>query len=174
VDNGGSWTVETAGDSTPSRCGRWCDPWLEGSTRRREFITFVGGAATAWPFAARTQPAAIPRVGYVWVGARDGTDVSNAGLRQGLADRGYEIGRNLMLEERYADGRTERIAALIDELIALKVDVLVTVGTAISRVAQRTTNDGSDRLHVRRNPSPSGIFSTTPVASRRIISSSLT
>jgi hypothetical protein len=60
--------------------------------------------------------------------------VSNAGLRQGLADRGYEIGRNLMLEERYADGHMERIAALIDELIALKVNVLVTVGTELQEV----------------------------------------
>lgn len=52
---------------------------------------------------------AIPRVGYVFVGVRGGTDVSNAGLRQGLVDRGYEIGRNLILEERYVDRDWERI-----------------------------------------------------------------
>src|SRR6201997_3691640 len=99
--------------------------------RRREFITLLGGAAV-WPLAARAQQAAIPRVGYVFVGAH-GTDVSNAGLRQGLTDRGYEIGRNLILEERYADGKSDRIPALISELLALNVDVLITVGTVASR-----------------------------------------
>jgi putative tryptophan/tyrosine transport system substrate-binding protein len=66
--------------------------------------------------------------------------VSNAGLRQGLADRGYEIGRNLILEERYADGHLERVPALISELLALNVDVLVTVGTLSSLAAQRATS----------------------------------
>src|ERR1700722_20233173 len=106
--------------------------------RRRKFITLLGGAVAAWPLTARAQQAAIPRVGCVFVGAL-GTDVSNAGLRQGLTDRGYEIGRNLILEERYADGKSDRIPALISELIALNVDVLITVGTVASRAAQRAT-----------------------------------
>jgi len=105
--------------------------------KRREFTTLLGGAAV-WPLAARAQQAAIPRVGYVFVGAH-GTDVSSAGLRQGLTDRGYEIGRNLILEERYADGKSDRIPALISELLALNVDVLITVGTVASRAAQRAT-----------------------------------
>jgi putative ABC transport system substrate-binding protein len=106
--------------------------------QRRHFI--IGLAATAWPLAARAQqPATIPRVGFVSIGVRDGTDVGNAGLRQGLADHGYDIGRNLILEERYADGHADRIPALIAELLALPVDVLVTVGTTISRAAQRAT-----------------------------------
>jgi putative ABC transport system substrate-binding protein len=107
--------------------------------RRRDFITFIGGA-TAWPLAAHAQQAAIPRVGYVFVGAGNGTDVSNAGLRQGLTDRGYEIGRNLILEERYANGNWDRVPALITELLALKVDILVTVGTLTSLAAQRATS----------------------------------
>ena len=61
---------------------------------RREFIALIGGVAT-WSFAARARK---PRVGYVWTGVR-GTDVSNAGLRQGLTDVGYVVGRNLILEE---------------------------------------------------------------------------
>jgi putative tryptophan/tyrosine transport system substrate-binding protein len=70
--------------------------------RRREFIGLIGGAAAAWPLAARAQPSAIPRVGYVGISERS-TDVSGAGLRQGLVDKGYEIGRNLVFE-----GRSER------------------------------------------------------------------
>jgi putative tryptophan/tyrosine transport system substrate-binding protein len=108
--------------------------------KRREFLAGLGGIATVWPRAAQAQQAAIPRVGYVWIGVRNGTDVSNAGLRQGLADRGYEIGRNLILEERYANGDWDRIPTLISELLALNVDVLVTVGTVTSLAAQRATS----------------------------------
>jgi putative tryptophan/tyrosine transport system substrate-binding protein len=107
--------------------------------RRREFIALLGSAGAAWPLGGRAQQVAMPRIGYVFVGVSGGTDVSNAGLRQGLADRGYEIGRNLILEERYAQGHWERIPALIAELLALNVDVLVTVGTVTSRAAQRAT-----------------------------------
>jgi putative tryptophan/tyrosine transport system substrate-binding protein len=107
--------------------------------RRRDFIVLVGGAAAGWPFAASAQQPAMPKVGYVWIGER-GTDVSGAGLRQGLADKGYEIGRNLVLEERYAYGDAEKIPALIAELLALKVDVLVTVGTSMSLAARRATS----------------------------------
>jgi putative ABC transport system substrate-binding protein len=106
--------------------------------RRREFITLIGGAA-AWPLAARAQQTGrVPRVGYVWIGAPP--NVSADGLRRGLEDRGYMLGRNLILEERYAHGKAEHVPDLIAELLTLKVDVLVTVGTPISRAAQRETS----------------------------------
>jgi ABC-type uncharacterized transport system substrate-binding protein len=63
-----------------------------------------------------------------------------AGLRQGLADRGYIVGRNLILEERYADGDAERVPALFAELLALNVDVIATPGTPITRAARRATS----------------------------------
>lgn len=105
--------------------------------RRRDFMSLVGSAALAWPLAARAQQPAIPRVGYIWIGGRG--EVSNAGLRQGLAERGYIVGRNLALEERYAEGNAERVPVLISELLALKIDVLVTVGTPITLAAERAT-----------------------------------
>ena len=73
---------------------------------RRNFLGALGTAA-AWPFAVYAQQPVIPRVGYVWIGAR-GTEVSIAGLRQGLIDKGHVIGRSLVLEERYAEGRAEQ------------------------------------------------------------------
>ena len=106
--------------------------------RRREFMGLLGAAASAWPFAARAEPTKIPRVGYVWTGVR-GTDVSDAGLRRGLADHGYVLGRNLLLEERYAEGNPDRVPALIAELLALGVDVLVTVGTPMTLAARKAT-----------------------------------
>ena len=106
---------------------------------RREFITLASGVMAAWPRAASAQQPALPKVGYVWIGERE-RDVSGAGLRQGLTDKGYEIGRNLALEERYAQGDVEKVPALLAELLALKVDVLVTVGTTISLAARRATS----------------------------------
>jgi ABC-type uncharacterized transport system substrate-binding protein len=105
--------------------------------KRRVFIVALGGAV-AWPVVARAQQPAIPRVGYIWIGDR-GTDVSSAGLRQGFADRGYVVGHNLVLEERYANGNAERLAALIAELLTLNVDVLATPGSQITLAAQRAT-----------------------------------
>jgi putative tryptophan/tyrosine transport system substrate-binding protein len=83
--------------------------------RRREFITLVC-ASVVCPLAARAQQQAIPRIGYIWIGTREGTDVSNAGLRQGLIDRGYEIGRNVILEERYAKGDAARVPLLLSRI----------------------------------------------------------
>ena len=94
---------------------------------RREFITLASGVIAAWPRAASAQQPALPKVGYVWIGERE-RDVSGAGLRQGLTDKGYEIGRKLALEERYAQGDVETVPALLAELLVLKVDV---VGTGL-------------------------------------------
>jgi putative ABC transport system substrate-binding protein len=107
--------------------------------KRRDFFALVGGALVVWPRTARSQKPAVPRVGYIWIGAR-GTDVSNAGLRQGLADLGYVVGRNLVLEERYANGNPERVPGLIAELLALNVDVLLTPGSSITLAARRATS----------------------------------
>jgi hypothetical protein len=107
--------------------------------KRREFIALLGGGLVAWPRGARSQKPAVPRVGYIWIGAR-GTDVSNAGLRQGLIDLGYVLGRNLILEEGYANGNPERVPGLIAELLALNVDIFVTPGTPLTLAAQRATS----------------------------------
>jgi len=107
--------------------------------KRREFFGLLGAAAAAWPVSSRAQQPALRRVGYVFVGTR-GTDASGAGLRKGLAELGYEIGRNITLEERYADGDSAKMPALISELLAERVDVLVTVGSFATLTAQRATS----------------------------------
>jgi len=105
---------------------------------RRDFVKAIAGFVAASSVAARAQQG-IPKVGYVWVGER-GTDVSGAGLRQGLADRGYEIGRNLALEDRYANGDSDKVPVFIAELLARKIDVLVTAGTFATLAARRATS----------------------------------
>jgi putative tryptophan/tyrosine transport system substrate-binding protein len=126
--------------------------------RRREFISLLG-CSIALPVAAGAQQPAIPRVGYIWIGAR-GTDLTQiAGLRQGLADNGYVLGRNLVIEERYADGKPDRVPALIAELLALKIDVLVTPGTPLTRAAQSATTT-VPIISVTGNPVGTGLVTS--------------
>jgi putative ABC transport system substrate-binding protein len=96
---------------------------------RRAFIAALG-STVAWPLAARAQPAGrIPRIGFMG----NSTAAMEANLvgpfRDGLRELGYEEGRNILIEYRWADGNYQRFPALIAELLAANVDVIVTAGT---------------------------------------------
>ena len=105
--------------------------------KRRGFITLLGGAA-AWPLAARAQPK-LPRVGFM--GNSTATLEANlvGAFRDGLRELGYEEGRNIIIEYRWADGKYERFPALVAELIAAKVDVIVTAGTPAALAVKKAT-----------------------------------
>ena len=106
---------------------------LSRHTRRREFITLLGGA-TAWPLAARAQhPAKVGRVGII-----DDAPIWDH-FRQGLREAGYVEGKNLAIEYRSADGQPDRLAVAARELVAIPVDVIAVYGTAATRAAQRAT-----------------------------------
>jgi putative ABC transport system substrate-binding protein len=106
--------------------------------KRRDFIILLGGA-TAWPLVARAQ-GRIPRVGFMG----NSTAALEVNLvdsfREGLRELGYEEGRNIAIEYRWADGRYERFAALVAELIAAKVDVIVTAGTPAALAVKEATS----------------------------------
>ena len=109
--------------------------------RRREFILVFGGAAGLWPLAARAQQAGkIPRVGFMG----NSTAALEANLigpfRDGLREHGYQEGRNIVIEYRWAEGKYERFPALIAELLAAKVDVIVTAGTPASLAVKKATS----------------------------------
>jgi putative tryptophan/tyrosine transport system substrate-binding protein len=109
--------------------------------KRREFITLLGGAAAAWPVVARAQQAAakISRIGFLG----NSTAQLEANLvgpfREGLRALGYEEGRNIAIEYRWAEGKYEGFPALIAELIALNVEVIVTAGTPASLAVKNAT-----------------------------------
>jgi putative ABC transport system substrate-binding protein len=107
--------------------------------RRREFITLLGGAATAWPLATRAQSARVPRVGFMG----NSTEALEANLvgpfREGLRELGYQEGRNIEVEYRWAEGKYERFPALIAELLATKVEVIVTAGTPAAIAVKKAT-----------------------------------
>jgi putative ABC transport system substrate-binding protein len=79
------------------------------------------------------------RIGYVWLGPTGSDTPALDGLKRGLAELGYIEGRNLVIEYRYADGRPERLPIILAALVALKVDLLVTPGTIVTRAAQQAT-----------------------------------
>jgi putative tryptophan/tyrosine transport system substrate-binding protein len=106
--------------------------------RRRAFLALLSGAA-AWPIVGRGQSAKTARVAWVDPGPH-GDIVSLNGLRQGLVDRGYGLGRDLQLEERYAEGNPGKLPTLIADLLALGVDVLVTAGTPATLAARKATS----------------------------------
>ena len=108
--------------------------------RRREFITIVSGAV-AWPLAARAQRSqTLPKIGYL----SDETEGphpfnSYSSVLDGLRKLGYEEGRNVAIEYRYAAGRVERLPSLAAELVALPVDVIFSVGSVATKAAVAAT-----------------------------------
>src|SRR5262245_41482285 len=98
--------------------------------RRREFITLLGGAATAWPLAARAQQVSTrrPLVAVLSAVTRERTLPLNAFL-QGMREFGYGEGQNIDIEYRFAEGRLERFPALAEELVRLSPNVIVALVT---------------------------------------------
>ncbi len=106
--------------------------------------TFLAGSATllAAPLAAEAQKSTrVHRVGFVTLNPATGNaGPTLAGIRQGLKDLGYHEGTNLTIESRFADGRREMLPALVKELLALRVEVLVTLGTPATVAAREMTS----------------------------------
>lgn len=107
--------------------------------KRRDFITLLGGAAAAWPFAARAQqPGKVARVGVLMLGSPDPAFFLRE-FNEGLRELGYMEGRNVALELRNAKGSAAALASLARELVALKVDVIVGFQTPSVAAAKAAT-----------------------------------
>jgi putative ABC transport system substrate-binding protein len=108
--------------------------------KRREFITLLGGAAVAWPLAARAQqPARIYRIGILETVSLASNTKNIDALRRGLRELGYVENQNYVLEYRSADGDAGRFPALAEELVRLRADLIVTRGTPAARAAKNAT-----------------------------------
>ena len=107
--------------------------------RRREFITLLGAAA-AWPFAAGAQQAGkLPTIGFLGTTTPSAWSQWVAAFVQRLRDFGWIEGRTIAVEYRWAEGRDERFVEIAAEFVQLKVDVIVTSGTALLAAKQATS-----------------------------------
>jgi putative ABC transport system substrate-binding protein len=108
--------------------------------QRREFIMLLGGTAVAWPLASHAQqPGKVYRIGFLWDSPDAFVDALEA-FRQGLRELGYEESRNIDIEYRWAEGKPDRMRELAEELVRLKVDVIVAPSSIYTAAAKRATS----------------------------------
>ena len=109
--------------------------------RRREFIALTGSALVALSRTVRGEQAPkVARIGYLYPGSQAAIAGRTEAMLNGLRDLGYIEGRNLVVERRYGEWKLERLRDLADELVALKVDVIVAAATPAARAAKQATS----------------------------------
>jgi len=105
--------------------------------RRRDFITIVAGAATAWPLAAHAQQPPMPVVGFLNAASPGPLRQQTAAFLAGLKETGYVAGQNVTAEYRWAEGQYDRLPALVSDLVRKQVSVIVSGGGAPAALAAK-------------------------------------
>jgi putative tryptophan/tyrosine transport system substrate-binding protein len=114
-------------------------PWEDGHVRRRDFIKVIAGSAVAWPLAAHAQQPALPVVGFVNAASAQNYSRQLAAFLKGLGETGYVDGRNVTIEYRWAEGRSDRLPAMVADLVRRKVAVIAATTTPALLAAKAAT-----------------------------------
>jgi putative ABC transport system substrate-binding protein len=107
--------------------------------RRRDFIKVIAGSAVAWPLAAHAQQPALPVVGFVNAASAQNYSRQLAAFLKGLGETGYVDGRNVTIEYRWAEGRSDRLPAMVADLVRRKVAVIAATTTPALLAAKAAT-----------------------------------
>ena len=107
--------------------------------KRREFIALLGGAAAAWPLAAGAQHSTMPVIGFLGAASASAMSAWSGAFVQRLRELGWVEGRTIKIEYRWADGRVDRLSDIAAEFVRLKVDAVVTTGSAVPPLKQATS-----------------------------------
>jgi len=130
---------------------------------RRQFITLLGGAAAAWPLAARAQQThgliTSPRVAFLGAESASTNQHFFDAFRQGVREHGYVDGQNVTFVERWAEGRSERFPEIIEELISLKADVILALSLPAALAAKSATTT-VPIVFIASDPLGSGLVSS--------------